>query len=303
MIAAVIDVGTNTIKMATAEKTTDDVRVISHTSITARIGQGVDAEGLISPEAAARAVDAISKLVKLAREDGVDAIRIVGTSALRDAANGDDIARMVREEVGVELEILSEEDESRFSYLAVTRDPVLGNCEEKTLVFDIGGGSTEFTFGRGESIICGTSVKIGAVRLTERFIKSDPPSREEIAAASSCAQDMLTPVLSGLEQVRLIGVGGSVINMARVNTGCDVERTEDILGSLMTRSDVTRITTMLCALPLNERKQLPGIDPDRADIIPTGAIIVDTIMSITNAPELYVSIRGLRHGLLWEMLG
>lgn len=303
MIAA-IDVGTNTIKMAVGTIDPDgSMRIVADESVIARIGEGVDKSGEISDSALDRSIDVVKKLIDMARSYSVDNIRIVGTSALRDAANREDVVRRFTDTLDVELEVLSESDECRLSYLAVAHDPILGDFNGSQLTFDIGGGSTELTFGSVHEISWGKSVKIGAVRLTERFINSDPPTNAELQAVAAFADEAIRGVVGNLRVSRAVGIGGSIINIARVWRGVPAGRTEDVHGIEMRLSDVECVRSRMAAMSLNERKRVVGLDTDRADIIVAGAIIVERILRMIATDVVRVSICGLRHGVLREMLG
>ncbi|MHB9037112.1 MAG: Ppx/GppA phosphatase family protein [Armatimonadota bacterium] len=303
MTAAAIDLGTNSIKMVVGTTGPNgQVRFLSDTSVITRLGEDVDSSGRIFAHRLQRSVEAVRELLTAAHEFQADKIRMVGTSALRDAANRDDVIRRFKDDLGVELEVLSEQDECRLSYLAVASDPVLGKHDGMQVTFDIGGGSTEFALGSGREIHWARSVNVGAVRLTERFLKSDPPTDSEMRAAASCVDEFVMDAAKDIRCDRAVGIGGSVINLARVLRGIPADRTEDVHGTVMSLSDVENLRYRMVSLPLAERKGLIGLDPERADIIVAGAIIVERVLKALGVEATQVSIRGLRHGVIREML-
>jgi exopolyphosphatase/guanosine-5'-triphosphate,3'-diphosphate pyrophosphatase len=305
LTSAAIDIGTNSIKMTVGTVGPDGrVRFLGDACVITRLGEGVDSSGRISEQGLQRSLDALRELIETAHRFGVDEIRMVGTSAIRDAANQVDIIRRFKDEVDVDIEVLSEADECRLSYMAVALDAVLGKYDGTQVTFDIGGGSTELTIGSGREMHDTRSVKIGAVRLTERFLKDDPPTISDMRAAGSCADDALGDInANGIHVGRAVGIGGSVINLARVCKGISVDRTEDVHGTFMSLQDVESIQARLASVPLAERKSLIGLEPERTDIIIAGAIILERVLKVFGVGKVLVSMRGLRHGVLSEMFG
>lgn len=304
MIAAVIDIGTNSVKLYIAQRAADGTtEELVHITTNTRLGEGVDSTRVISDEAAARTVEAIADNVRIAEETGATDLRIVGTSALRDAANQEAFTDHIQRELGASLEVLSEEDECRYSYLAVALDPLLGSFKGTQVVADVGGGSSELVFGRGTNLIGGRSVKIGAVRLTERYLTDNPPTKKGLRDAAIEAVSLLSEAVITHEISRVVGVGGSAVNLARMLKEVDANTIEGVHATSITQSDMQRMVSALAGATLEDRYEITGLEPERADIILGGAIILSAVMTVTSAPELIVSTRGLRHGILYEMLG
>lgn len=303
MRAAVVDVGTNSIKLAVAERAPDGhFSLLAQATTNPRLGEDVDKTHVLSPDAMARAVSALDNLLTKIQDYSVDRLRIAGTSAMRDAQNRQFFIEMVNRELGVDLEILSEEDECRLSYKAVALDSVLGGYKGFQVVADVGGGSSEMIIGDGLDMLSCKSVHIGAVRLTERHLFSDPPSENEIEAASSEAIGLLSEGLTKITANRAVGVGGSAVNLARMFKGIDSQSIDGVHGTVITRDHSKGLIDKMAGVKLFQRRQIVGLEPERVDIILGGAIILDSIMKVTGAPELIVSICGLRHGMLYEML-
>lgn len=305
MKAAAFDVGTNSVKCIIGElDESNNIRTLYQASRNVRLGEGVDANGVLSDEAMRRTCDAIGEFISRARDEGVQCVRLVGTSALRDAANSDVFQEMIEKEHWAVLEIIDEDEEARLSYQSVVLDPVLGSgFHGPQLVFDIGGGSTELTYGIGNIIVKGVSLKMGAVRITERFIK-EPVSSTDIVSAENEINRMLhnNGAVPGSEPRRIVGLGGSIVNLARVCYEVPTGDTPAVHAKKLTLNDVKRSIKTLGNTSLEARKVLTGMEPERADTVIAGALIVGSILKISGIQEVMVSAKGLRHGLLYELL-
>ncbi len=303
MIAAAIDVGTNSIKLAVAglgENNTLDI--VMESSTNARLGRGVDAHGRIYPESIIRSQRVVESHVLSARHLGADAIRVVTTSAARDAVNRDELVSRFMDELGIPLEILSEDDECRYSYMSVALDDILGRNTQKMAMVDVGGGSSEFAFGEGCRIDSGRSVKIGAVRLTERFFSKDPPSINELESAADYIREAIGDEIVLRHVSRLVGVGGTAVNLARIWKKVPPEETFSVHGTMIAADEIESLVDHLHSLSRAERSEIVGLEPDRADVILAGSLILRESTRMMKSPALTVSVRGLRHGVLYEML-
>jgi exopolyphosphatase / guanosine-5'-triphosphate,3'-diphosphate pyrophosphatase len=310
--AAVIDAGTNSVKIVVGESDGDVVRILADHSVITRLGQGLDASLVLGTQAQRRTLSGVRSHLQAARGLGVDETIVVATSAVREAKNSSQFLLAAQSELGVEVEVLSEGDEGRLSYEAVALDPTLGLGSGELAVLDVGGGSTEFASGRhGVPTFC-RSLKLGAVRLTERFVRSDPPSVAEITELTAAVEDTMEhpELVEGAvaqqigDRVRgtLTGVGGSAVNLARINMSVPATMTSTVHGAKMSREEVAALLSRLSEMTLQTRKRVIGLDPDRADIIIAGAIILYQAMVVVRAEELLVSTHGLRYGALYEML-
>ena len=301
--AAIIDVGTNSVKLLVGRvNVRGAIEVLSESAAITRLGEGLDATHNISPEAENRTVETISDMLHTARGLNASLIRVVGTSAVRDAVNRDHLIDRLRAEQSVELEVVSEEDEWRFSYLAIALDPVLGTHNGPQLMADVGGGSTELAIGVGRDAEVSTSLKLGIVRLTERCLTAAPPSFTDLASARAEADSLVSEWLGGREIGRVIGVGGSAINLMRIHRRIPADTIEGVHGSSISRDDLADLVRTLASLTIKQRKGLVGLEPDRADTILAGAVIFERILTASNAVDLIISTRGLRYGLLCEAL-
>ena len=295
-----LDVGTNTVLMLVAETTPDGGarRVLDLARIT-RLGQGVDHNHRLDPQAALRTLDTIAEFVAQARSAGAEKIVAVGTATLRDAADGEDFIRRVRERAGVELEIVSGETEAWLSYLAVTRGLRLDPAQ-RLLIIDIGGGSTEFIRAEPGAKLQVASLQIGSVRLTERIIHHDPPTTREAADLRLAIDSELTGLGWNLETDLLVGIAGTVTTVCAVALEMETYDPDRVHGYRLLRTDVERVLRLFGSMPLEERRKLKGLDPARADVIFAGTAILERVMSEAGVDSVTVSDQGVRWGLVWR---
>lgn len=300
---AAIDIGTNSIKMTVADAgDTGTLHVVRESSETTRLGEGVDATKRLGDDAMARTLAALSRLVAEARALGAEEIVAAGTSALRDAANGLDFLARAQSETGLAIEVISGDREAQLAYAAVRADADLGLPPGFGLVvFDIGGGSTELTLGGAGGLERHASLDIGAVRLSERFLHSDPPTAREQSEASEFAASALRVFPAPQIQPILVGLGGSVVNIAALTLAQSAPAPPgDVHGTLLFDRDARDALARLSAVPLAARRALPGLEPARADVIVGGALILTALLAHFHSDRFLVSARGLRYGLLAE---
>ena len=296
---AVIDVGTNSVKFHVGERAADGGwrTVIDRADVT-RLGEGLDETGMLEPEPMERTVEAIAAMADEARQNGADAIAAVGTAGLRLASNSTSFLDAVRQRAGVEIEVISGEEESRLAYLAATSG--LGIRGGSLAVFDTGGGSTQFTFGDGEHVDERFSLDIGAVRFAERYALDRTVSDETLAPCSprwrpsSRRLDGRSPIDT------LIGMGGTVTNLTAVKLGLATYDPEVVQATVLDRAEVDRQIELYRTQTAEQRRQIVGLQPRRAEVILAGACIVRTVLDKLACESLIVSDRGLRHGLLVE---
>lgn len=302
---AAIDLGTNTILLLVAELKEDgSFRVITDRAEIARLGEGVDKTGAISPAGEERSFATLKDYLRACKELGVDEIIAAGTSALRDARNGRAFIDRLKRELGLELRVLSGEDEARYSYLAVDRG--LRLTAEDVLVVDVGGGSTEFIWAKAGALHRSASLNLGSVRLTERFFHSDPPLAEDCARMA----ETIDPELCALLHQRgrtgpfdvMVGIAGTFTTLAAVMKGLKNYSHSEVHGSLLALAEVERQVRLYQTKTIAERKQIAGLEPKRADVILAGALLIQRIMKLVNAEQVIVSDQGIRYGLLYERI-
>lgn len=301
---ASLDIGTNSIKMTVADLANGGARRVFDQSVNTRLGEGMQAHGNRLREIPMRrTADGIAEYVALAKEYGARQLVAVGTAALRDAENRDEFLRRVQERCGLTIEVIPGEEEARLSYLAVRRDPHWRDSPE-LFVIDIGGGSTEVIRGEAHSgrIASRVSVNLGAVRLTENWLKSDPPTVAQLAAANQAAAQQFAQApldVDGTENFQVVGVGGTLTNLGAMNLGGVVEP-ETLHGYRLSADALEAQITRLAAASVAERQRFPGLDPRRADIILGGAILLSQALAHIGSAGIDISTRGLRWGVLYD---
>jgi len=300
---AVIDVGTNSIKFHVARQAADGrwQTVADRAEIT-RLGEGLDDTGRIGAAALQRAVAAIAGMAAEARQLGALAVVAVGTAGLRIAGNRDEVVAAIEAGTGVRVEVVSGEEEARLAYLAAKSGLRLGGGGS-LVVFDTGGGSSQFTFGRGDAIEERFSVDVGAVRYTERFGLDQAVSpgvlREALAAiAADLSRLDGRPVPDALA-----AMGGATTNIAAVKHGLAHYDADIVQGTVLERAEIDRQIELYRSMDADARRGIVGLQPKRAEVILAGACIIRTVMEKLGKSTLTVSDRGLRHGVLAERFG
>lgn len=299
MRIACLDIGTNTILMLIADVSVDGtISAIRDEHAIARLGKGVDRERRISNEARGRADDILRRQLALAHDLMAERVVAVGTSALRDAANRDDIIMHWRREFGLDVRVISSEEEARLTYLG-TLDPGSHGAGTRA-VLDIGGGSTEVTLGEGDRLVDRFSVELGAVRLTERSLSSYPPLPEDVANARRLIADTFSAARRSLPPAAWHAVAGTPTTLAAMALSLRSFDAAAIDGYRLTKSYVASTATKILSLTRDELAHHPQIHPLRADIMGAGTLILDGVMEMYNIPEVIVSVRGLRYGVAKE---
>ena len=298
---SVIDIGTNSIKFCVAQKASDGtLEVLKDANDIARLGEGLRETGLISPEALERNAQSVAAFAKEAEEMGVSRVLAVGTMALRTAKNTADFTARVKELCGLTVDVLPGDEEARLAYLAVLSG--LPVQEGELVIFDTGGGSTEFIFGQGKELKNRMSVNLGAVLITEKHLSDDPVKPGAVQAALAEIKDTFDKAQVKGNPVQLVGMGGTVTSMGAVKHKMVKYDPDVIQGSELTLADVEEQINDYSAKTLEKRREIPGLQPKRADVILAGACILKDILSRMNADRLVISDRGLRHGLLFDQL-
>ncbi len=296
---AVIDVGSNSIEFFLGELTQEGViQTIMDENDIARLGEGLRETGVLSAQAMERNSTSIAAFAQKARDNQAGEIACVGTMALRNAKNSAEFVAMVKEKSGVELCVIDGEEEARLSYLAVLSGLPLQ--EGDLAIFDTGGGSTEFIFGKGTRLERRFSVDLGALRITEGF-QNDPVTAEEVAAALAEIKSVFTQHGVTGTPARLVGIGGTVTSMGAVKHQMVTYDPNVIQGSVLTKEDVQEQIDRYRSKTLEERRQIVGLQPKRADVILAGACILKVIMECLQVDRLTISDRGLRHGLAYDL--
>ncbi|HET6643306.1 MAG TPA: Ppx/GppA phosphatase family protein [Gaiellaceae bacterium] len=292
MRVAAIDQGTNTTRLLVADVEDGEVTEVSKRVEITQLGEDVDTRRRLLPVSIARVRNVLSDYRREAERLGAERVLLVATSAVRDAENGEAFLGEVEWSYGFVTRLLSGNEEAELTFRGAA-DGRLGS----TLVIDPGGGSTEFVVGEEGHIRSRTSVDVGSVRLTERFLHSDPPSPDELEATAEYVRSHLPPRPT---VDNAIGVAGTITTLAALDMGLAEPEGLGTHGHRLTPDAVRTQRERLATLPLAERRRLPGLHPKRAPVIVAGAVIVEQILEDFQLDELEVSERDILHGAALE---
>ena len=294
----VIDLGSNTARLVVFAATPGhSFRLEDEIREVVRLRQGMSDEGL-SPEAVERAFSTLSLFVRFCQSTAIDTIIATATSAVREAANGPAFIERVEAELGLTLRILAGDEEAYYGVIgALNEIPVSDG-----VVLDIGGGSAQVSEVLHNRFSQGQALTLGALALTERFVTTDPIGDGEFKAVQKEIARQLdqVPWLGKKKDVHLVGLGGTIRNLADLEIESGDYPLETLLGYALSRAAVDRIVDDLRRTPLADRRKMPGLSPDRADIILQGALVLQSLMHRLDAPALQVATSGLREGLFFE---
>ena len=310
---AVIDVGTNSVKLLVADVTGREVHPVCEESKQTRLGQGFYETHRLQSEPIVKTARAVANFAERGRELNAASIRVIATSAARDAVNARDLVSAIESASGVKVEIISGEQEAEWVFRGVTTDTQLTGLP--LLLLDVGGGSTEFILGQGSQMHFRQSFPIGTVRLLEKIPHSDPPRPEELTECCDWLRTFLQtevqPKLAGAINwesrvysanggVQLVGTGGTTSILARMEHKLDDFNRDRIEATRFSLERLHWHLQRLWTLPLAERRQIIGLPPKRADVILTGVAIYESVMVQLGFVELRVSTRGLRFAAVME---
>jgi exopolyphosphatase / guanosine-5'-triphosphate,3'-diphosphate pyrophosphatase len=290
---AAVDIGTNTTRLLVADVEDGRVdEVVRRTAIT-RLGEGVDRRRRLLPTPIARVRNTLVDYRREAEALGAERTLAVATSAVRDAENGEAFLGEVEWSYGFTTRLLSGDDEAKLSFRGVAT----GRDLEGALVFDVGGGSTELILGRGREIAFHDSLDVGAVRLTERFVASDPPAGEEVERCREAVRALLEERVPDEVRPRtIVGVAGTVTSLVALDLGLQEYSRERVDGGTLTLDGAERQLARLAGLPLAERRELPALEPGRAPVIVAGAVIVCEVLRHFGVDRLEASERDILDG-------
>ncbi|HEY2990851.1 MAG TPA: Ppx/GppA phosphatase family protein [Candidatus Binatia bacterium] len=331
---ATIDIGTNTILLLVVDLEENGAfRVVTDRAEIARLGEGVDRTRALSAAGMERGLEVLREYVHTCRTLGAKQITAIGTSALRDALNAKNFAARLRTELKLELRVLSGAEEAAYSYLAVQKGLQLDAKE--MLVVDVGGGSTEFIWAKDGRLHGWASLDVGSVRLTERYLSSDPPTADECGRLTQAVDESLNKLpadwsgkissrvlrqTQGDEPGRtdrgepsrtargepsrtiMVGIAGTFTTLAAVQKGLLHYSHSEVHGSRLSHAEVERQIELYRAKTVAARKEIAGLEPKRADVILAGTILIERIMRLFNIGAAIVSDQGIRYGLLYEKI-
>jgi exopolyphosphatase/guanosine-5'-triphosphate,3'-diphosphate pyrophosphatase len=300
--SAFFDIGTNTVLCLIAEiRDTGRFRVLDDLAEITRLGEGVDQTRRISPAGQERTLATLQHYRARCNDLGVDQFFAVGTSALRDAENSPAVRERFRSELGFDVRVISGAEEAGYSFLAVQRG--LSLADQPLLVIDIGGGSTELIAGDRAGISDCISIDLGSVRLTERFLSSDPVTAGEVARMTAAIDEELARLdrrWRAAAPRSLVGIAATVTTLMAMEKKLVRYAHAEVHGATLPIGAVRRQIAILQSASLAQRRCIPGLDPGRADVIFAGACILERIMSHARADHVVVSDQGVRYGLLHE---
>ena len=294
---AAIDCGTNSIRLLVADISDGDSTELAREMRIVRLGQGVDATGRLAPEAIERTLAATREYAATISELRCDRVRFCATSAARDAANADEFMAAIEDIVGVRPQILTGAEEAQASFVGATRG--LGSPGD-VIVVDIGGGSTELVIGRDGEVAWSTSLDVGSVRMTERFLSTDPPTGSEIDACGAHLRDVIGAAVAGRSAVTtFVGVAGTITTVAAHALGLPEYDRTAIHAARLPIDEVRAACGSLVAMTVAERRALPFMHPGRADVIGGGALILDAVLTAVPlaTTELIVSEHDILDGI------
>jgi exopolyphosphatase/guanosine-5'-triphosphate,3'-diphosphate pyrophosphatase len=300
---AAIDCGTNSIRLLIADSERGHLVDVVREMRIVRLGEGVDRTGVLAPAALQRTRDALVDYAQLIAQHEAEAVRMVATSATRDAANREEFTAMVSNVLGIGPEVISGTEEAGLSFLGAVSavpDPL-----QPVLVADIGGGSTELVLGLAPDDLRAHSMDIGCVRMTERHLQSDPPTTDQIAAARADVRAALADAQRDVpytEAAMFVGVAGTVTTMSAIALGLREYDSAAIHGSRMSASTVDEVAERLLAMTHAERAALSVMHPGRVDVIGGGALILQEIMRASGAAEVVVSEHDILDGIALSLL-
>jgi exopolyphosphatase / guanosine-5'-triphosphate,3'-diphosphate pyrophosphatase len=300
-----IDCGTNSIRLLVADVVDGRLVDVVRRMEIVRLGEGVDRTGRFAETALARTFAVLGDYAAQIRSLDAERVRMVATSATRDAANRDVFVAGVKERIGVEPDVVSGDEEAALSFTGATAELSETDVAAPYLVCDIGGGSTEFVLGDGNGPRASRSVDIGCVRMTERHLHDDPPTGEQVAAARGDIEHALSLVAETVpihEAASLIGLAGSVTTVTALALGLGEYDPERIHHARLTAAEVRAVTTSLLAMTRAERAALPVMHPGRVDVIAAGALVLDTVLQWGGFADVVASEHDILDGIALSLV-
>lgn len=303
MRVCAIDIGSNSVRCLVADIGEQGlITPVERALRITRLGEGMGRRAAIIPAAARRTLAVVGEYVALGKRLGSDRFALFGTAALREASNASSFTAAIRERTGQEIKILSGDEEALLAFRGAASS--LSHDPGGVLVIDIGGGSTEFISRAGDGPTVHASIPLGCVRLTEHFLRADPPEARELAALAEQIRSALPGEAAKFKgpAPALIGAGGTITTAATLTLGLTGYDPERLHGCPLSRRQVGALIVQLAPMTLAERKRVPGLEEQRADIIVAGLVILREIMDFLRRDSLTVSDQGILHGAVLESI-
>ncbi len=307
---SVIDIGTNTMLLLIAELDPDKqvVKTILDTLRAPRLGKGVDSARNITSESINKAIIILNEYKKISSEHGSAKIFATATSFIRDSNNKTEFLETIKKETGIKIEILTGEDEAKWSFVGAVHDKLnSGAAKSRITTIDIGGGSTEITFGEISANasevslyklpIKGKSLNVGSVRINEKYLDWHPPAYENLMIAETFVNQQLDQIDFDLKNSQLIGIAGTITTLAAIKLGLSAFDPSKVDGMVLDLNEIEAIFARLAAMPIEELYTLGDFMEGRADIIIPGILILQTFMEKFGFDKITVSAKGLRFGV------
>nr|WP_295605059.1 Ppx/GppA phosphatase family protein [uncultured Terrisporobacter sp.] len=297
-----IDIGTNSMRLLIADYKNNKIENRKKYINITRIGQGVDDKGYITEEALERNLNALKEFADKCIEEKCEKVYCMGTSALRDSKNGQDFVNRAKELTNIDVKIICGEEESNLGFMGVL-EGAGGDKSNYILVLDIGGGSTEFIVGNEDGIKFCKSENVGALRMTEKFITTDPISDEEFNKMSDFIEETISSTLDkikGMHVSKLVGIGGAITSLSAMNQQLEVYSMEKVHNSVVTKKDLEKILQNLKKMTLSDKKTIKGLQPKRADIITAGVKILHIVMEKLEIEKIMISEYDNLEGLICQ---
>lgn len=297
-----IDIGTNAVLLLIADRNAGGLREVLDVSTITRLGEGITREGRLALPAMERTVKALERYRDLLDTHHTKVLACFGTSAVREAKNGTDFVAMARERTGLDIKVFSEYEEAFYTYLSVKHDPLVKG--ENLVIVDIGGGSTEISRATREHFLDYVSLPVGTVKLTELFIRHDPPLAEELESLRRFVRAQLPargredggPAIGAATTI--VGMAGTMTTLTALILGLGTFDKERIHGFTITVSVLDEWIERLGAMSVSERRALPGMEPGREDLLLQGMILMREIVASLQAKDFVVSTYGARYGVM-----
>ena len=302
MKVGTIDIGTNSMRLLIADYENNKIKNRKKYINTTRIGQGVDKEGYITEEALERNLKALKDFSDKCVQEKCEKVYCMGTSALRDSKNGQYFVDRAKELTNIDVKIICGQEESNLGFMGVL-EGTEGNKKDDILVMDIGGWSTEFIVGNEDGIKFSKSENVGALRMTEKFITTDPISDEEFNNMTKFIEDTISSTLEKLKSMhisKLVGIGGAITSLSAINQQLEIYSMEKVHNIVVTKKELEKILQNLKNMTLNDKKTIKGLQPKRADIITAGVKILHIVMENLEFEEIMISEYDNLEGLIFQ---